>query len=129
MTISKSILLINDVYHVQIGLPSVLAVPAPFTPQELNRLSQYGEPVVACGGTFTYPDATTFALPANDLVFPAQFPLKQLFAIADYDDALLAATTFQAAIVVLLTTAMEALVDNTPGAIGTSLETIDTGGN
>jgi len=130
MTIEKSILLINDVYQVQIGLPPVSAYPNPFTPQERNRLAQYGEPVIACGGTFVVPSPSeTFVLPDNDLVFPSQFPLKQLFAIDDYGNALACATYFQTTIVTRITAAITDIVDNTPGVIGTTIQTIDTGGN
>jgi hypothetical protein len=134
MTLEKSINLINDIYWVQVGLPPVSAYPAPFTPQEKNRLAQYGEPVVACGGTFVavISPEETFTLPANDLVFPSQFPVKQQFAIADYEDAtqaLLYATAFRNTIVTRITTAVTNLVDNVPGAIGSEISVINTGGN
>lgn len=134
MTLEKSISLINDIYWVQIGLPPRIAYPAPFTPQEKNRLAQYGEPVIECGGEFiaVISPEDAFDLPANDLVFPSQFPVKQQFAIADYEDAdqaLLYATAFRNTIVTRITDAMEALVENVPGAIGTSIDTINTGGN
>lgn len=144
MTLVKSITLINDTYWAQVGIPMAPvslykpqekcacaegAIP-PFTPLELSRLAQFGEPVVETGGLVEMTDpGDNFTLPTDQRVFPSQFPVKQGFGTADYEDALAAATAWRDLVVANITAAMESLVDENPGAIGTEISVIDTGGN
>ena len=86
MIITSRIDLINNSYHVTIGLDPG---PDALTEVEKNALAAFGEPVITLGGTFTPspPPATaplTFTLPAKNLRFPSQAPFTQIFPVTTY---------------------------------------------
>lgn len=64
---------LGNARHVQVGVDTA---PGSITENERRALQQLGEPLVECGGDFTSP---TFTLPSNQLRFPSQFPVKQIF--------------------------------------------------
>ena len=84
MIITSRIDLINNSYHVTIGLDPG---PDALTEVEKNALAAFGEPVITLGGTFTPSPVTnpaTFTLPAKNLRFPSQAPFTQIFPVTTY---------------------------------------------
>ena len=128
MQIHSSITLINNVYHVQVGPRALDGMGlSAFTPVEQEALAKVGEPVVACGGTFT-TEGLEFTMDADDRYFPSQFPVKKLFSVDDYDDdAPGMAVLFRDTIKTRMTTAMENIrIDMTSDATGSEIDDIDT---
>ena len=122
MRITSTIQLRDAVYHVAVDAADTL----PFTPAEQEALTNFGEPTIACGGTFTLGDLT-YTLAENDRLFPSQFPVKQTFSTEDYpDDANERATLWRNTIKTRLENAVAALRSLAPGTVGEETDNIDT---
>jgi hypothetical protein len=117
MEIDVRIDLINNVYHVQVGLTDS-ASGKPLTPVEAEAFQRFGEPLVQIGGTFTAGELS-FTLPADARRLPSQFPVKQAFSLDDYpDDAGDRATAFRNTMETRLIAARDAALAETPGVTG-----------
>lgn len=85
MIITSRIDIINNSYHVTIGLDPG---PDALTEVEKNALAAFGEPIISLGGTFTPTNPATnpvsFTLPVKDLRFPSQAPFTQIFPVTTY---------------------------------------------
>lgn len=116
MELNCDVRLTGGVYHVEIGLGSV----APLSPVEQEALQRFGEPVVECGGTFGEGDSS-FTLPAVQRRLPSQFPVKQMFSLADFEDANARAVLFRDTMITRLTAVRTALLARDPGYTGHSV--------
>jgi len=82
MRLADTIELIDNAYHVQIGL----AEERGLTPVEQEAFANFGDAVVDVGGEFS-TEGLTFTLPTRDVFFPSGFPVKQIFSLDDFNDA------------------------------------------
>ena len=118
MELLSRISLISGVYHVQVGINDGPDAK-PLTPVELEAIAAMGEPIVECGGTFTQIDpAITYTLPGDSRSLPSGFPIKQLFAIADFNNAGARAVLFRNTIETRMTAARDAVTAASQGVTG-----------
>jgi len=117
-----TIRLVNNAYHVEVNLAD-----EGLTPVEKEVIAQYGEPVIAAGGTFNDGVSLSYDLNANDRKFPSQFPVKAIFSRADYpSDANARAVLFRDQIRSRIDTAITALRNNSAGTVGKDIDNEDT---
>jgi hypothetical protein len=121
MQIESTNYLVDGRYEVQIGLAKPLDTA--LTPVEKQAFDTFGEPVVDCGGTFT-TEGLTFTLPTDQRWFPSQFPVKQVFALADHSDANARAQLFRSTIQTRLVAARDAQIALSPGTTGRTVSTL-----
>jgi hypothetical protein len=122
MEIVSYIKLVSSNYEVEIDL-----APDGLTPVEEAAITNFGEPVIPTGGTFTRASpALTFTLPESDRKFPSQFPVKASFDIADNADANARAVLFRDKILERLTTHVRAVRTLAAGTTGKDITNINT---
>ena len=121
MQISQRIDLFNGTYQVAISLATDADA---LSAVEKDKLAQFGEMVIACGGTFPYGDSLTFTRPTDDRRFPSQFPVVARFSLADAADANAQAVAFRDTLLARLAAALETLLGKTPGTIGRQVTTL-----
>lgn len=125
MIIRDDLQLIANAFHIQIGLDTLR--PDALSPEEAAAIARFGEPVVECGGAFSV--GSTYTLAANQRRFPSQFPVKQVFGIADEASVAAAnakAVTFRTEIRTRIDAALTALRALNPGTLGGNSTTIAT---
>lgn len=122
MNVQHTISISGNAYHVQIG-PDDRLSGSGLTPVEYEAFARFGEPVIDCGGTFTLGEGT-FTLPANELRYPSQFPILQLFALDDFADAGDRADAFRAQILAKLAAAKDAVLEKQANHVGTQISTL-----
>lgn len=86
MNVRYSYNLIAGVIHAQAALeipPS--EGPAAVTPVEQQLMQSYGELSVDAGGTLTPATGSPVVLPQRIVYIPSQMPVRQAFALADYE--------------------------------------------
>jgi hypothetical protein len=122
MQVVTSKALINSTYRIEIALEE-----DGLTRLEDEAIVAFGEPTVACGGTFEYGDDDSFDLPDNDKSFPSDFPVSESFSLVDYpEDADLRADAWKTAIITRLTDAMKDLRSTPSGETGREVLNINT---
>lgn len=121
MILSSSISVIGDSDHVQVGLDETADA---LTPNERAAIQQFGEPVVACGGAFTGANALAFTLPALDLRFPSQFPVKHIFQREGDATSNAKAVAFRDTIQDRISAALYAKLQEAPGTTGRWINTV-----
>lgn len=122
MELLRTIRLVNNVYHAEVDLAD-----GGLTPVEEETITQYGEPVIAAGGTFTDGQGLTFTLADEDRKFPSQFPVKATFSRADFpSDANARAVLWYDTIRDRCETAMETIRGYAAGITGRDISNIDT---
>ena len=97
MEIESFIDLANGAFVVQLGLTSGPAAK-PLTAVEREIWTNFGEPLVECGGDFKDPnniETTLYSLPLDSRRLPSQFPVKNTFDTADNANAKLWATVYR----------------------------------
>lgn len=131
MEIRKTIRLVGGVYNVELALAEGVGF-CPITPVEQQKLNQFGEMKIDLGGEFE-EDAEVaplqFELPTNEVYLPSAFPVKQVFAIADYDDdeeAYIRAVTWRDTIVARVSASLTTLLAGEVGATGSEVDTLPT---
>ncbi len=124
MHLQSTVSLINAQYVVEISVPTY--VTNPFTAAEREALEQFGSVSVSLGGTIPHGEGS-FDLPANDVMFPDQFPVKETFDTEDDDDAGEKAKSWRDEVRSRIETAMEELRGRVVASgIGTQIDVIDT---
>lgn len=94
---------------------------------EQEAISQFGEPVIDCGGSFDDQAGLTYTLATNEKLFPSQFPVKELFSTEDFpSDASARADLWKSTVIARLTSAVQTLRTNSVGALGYDVQNIDT---
>lgn len=121
MNIKSQIVLSSGVYYVSVDLEA-----NGLTHEEASAIHRHGEPVIQCGGSFSYGVGQTYELPAQDLRFPSQFPAKQQFSLEDFEAASDMALGWREAIKQRLDTAVTALRNKAVANIGHEVVNIDT---
>jgi len=124
MNLTDDITLVAGVYTASVGLETGRES---LSGRERDVISQFGEPLVECGGDFTSLDPVAdFELPARSLRFPSQFPARQTFSIADgagateqdkATDANNSAIVYNETIKARVEAAIDALLLLTPGTL------------
>jgi len=94
MQLHTKIRLVDHAFHVEVGIPSGPVEDA-FTASEWEAVSAIGEPSISVGGEFTDGASLTFELPLEQVKFPSQFPIKQIFDTDDHLDAADRATLYK----------------------------------
>jgi hypothetical protein len=127
MKIESSIEIVNDVYVVQIGVPSV-------SPVEQEALNQFGDPTVDVGGEFEGtltrpsggdPVSVSYTLPNKLYQLPSTFPVQQVFSLEDYpDDADVRAEVYRQIVIARITSARVSLLAKVPSWVGETVNTL-----
>ena len=119
MEIETSLEIINDTYRAQIGITSGRGSRG-LSPIEAQGFQQFGDQIVECGGVITLNGGGTFTLPTNPLRFPSQFPVIQLFSIADLtiETAQLQANSWLTQVQGLMVTAKNFVTTQSTGYLG-----------
>lgn len=123
MRLNTSITLVDGVYHVSVDLADTNG----FTPVEQEAVTQFGEPTIACGGSFDDGGGLTYTLDTNDKLFPSQFPVKEKFSTVDYpSNANARAVLWRDTIKTRIDAAITTLRSKTVGTVGEEIANIDT---
>jgi hypothetical protein len=111
----------DNAYSVQIGLAN--CPEDALTPVERQAFQAFGEPVVDVGGSFSGEDLS-FTLPSDQRRFPSQFPVKQVFSLADNSDANARAVLYQTTIQARLVAARNTQTEKSDGTVGRFVTTL-----
>lgn len=126
MKIRTTIDLIGNAYHVMFEITAL-------SPIEQELIKQFGEPVVAIGGTIAgsatipgqgSPTAVSFTIPAEDRTIPTEFPFKKIFSLDDTPNAGVQASVYRSTIETRIAAARTALIAKSPHFVGETVTTL-----